>query len=74
MKTTRRYFLRNVSAGTVSAWLLPFAARKVFAQESLRKPADPRLKHRYLSVCRQCSAGCGVLAEVVQGKVKKLLG
>ncbi|GAB4256008.1 MAG: hypothetical protein Kow0092_01730 [Deferrisomatales bacterium] len=74
MKTTRRGFLRKVGAGTAGTWLVPLVPWKALAQDSIRKPFDPRLKRQFLSVCRQCPQGCGVRAEVVEGKVKKLRG
>ncbi|MBI5015375.1 MAG: molybdopterin-dependent oxidoreductase [Deltaproteobacteria bacterium] len=74
MKITRRSFLRNVGAGAAGAWLSPLQPWKAFAQEPIRKPFDPLLKNHFLSVCRQCPQGCGVLAEVLGGKIKKLRG
>lgn len=74
MDTTRRGFLKNVGAGTLGAWLVPLLPWRALAQESIRAPHDPRLANHFLSVCRQCPQGCGVLAEVVGGRVKKLRG
>lgn len=74
MHTTRRTFLKHAGAGTASVWLSALAPSRVWAFGSTRKPFDPRIKQHFLSVCRQCPAGCGVLAEVVEGKVKRLRG
>lgn len=74
MKTTRRMFLRSVGAGTTCAWLTTVLPGEAYAQHSIRQSFDPRIAQQFLSVCRQCPAGCGVLAEVVEGQVKKLRG
>jgi anaerobic selenocysteine-containing dehydrogenase len=74
-KIDRRDFLKfaagiGVSTGIVSS------ARKVVIEPFVRPPEEelPGRATWYATTCRQCPAGCGVIARVINGRPRKLEG
>ncbi|MCG8434133.1 MAG: molybdopterin-dependent oxidoreductase [Gammaproteobacteria bacterium] len=77
----RRDFLKLIGAGGVGAGLgFVFAETKKDAVELLIPqpvmPEDysPGIATWYNSVCTQCSAGCGIMVRVKEGRAKKIEG
>jgi anaerobic selenocysteine-containing dehydrogenase len=75
-KITRRDFIKiGVGATAVTTGFTPLV-RQIVA-EPFVKPPEEALPGRaiwYASTCRQCSAGCGILVRVINGRAKKIEG
>lgn len=79
MARTRRDFLKLMATSTVGAVLFTgcqVSPREFERQSPVRIPEDlvSGVDNFYATVCRQCSAGCGVLVRLVEGRAKKIEG
>jgi len=68
MKLSRRNLLRLAGASTTAAMVgnLGFNVSKVSADSAVLRTANAR---EFPSICCFCSGGCGVIAQVVNGKL-----
>ncbi len=76
---SRRQFLQVLAASSVSAVVFAgcsVPAHELQEQSLLRQPEDLAASSEdwYATVCRVCPAGCGMLARVVDGRVRKVEG
>jgi anaerobic selenocysteine-containing dehydrogenase len=74
-KFSRRTFLKIASGVGVAAGLSPVVRR--VALEPFVRPPEEELPGRatwYASTCRQCSAGCGIIVRVINGRPRKIEG
>lgn len=76
---TRRNFIKLGAAGTATAVLAGCAQEGeewVTLEPYVRAPEEqlPGLSSLYATTCRMCPAGCGILAEVTNGRAVKLEG
>ena len=79
MALSRRQFLKMVGGTGAGAAILAAcrpAAREFLAQSPARLPEDlvSGVDNWYASLCNECGAGCGIIARVVEGRVKKIEG
>src|SRR3954471_16819576 len=73
----RREFLKVLGVGTAATTMLGCASEKVEKLiPYLVSPDDtvPGVSTYYATTCRECSAGCGVIAETRDGRTIKLEG
>lgn len=71
----RRSFLK-IAAGAGVATGLGRVAREVILEPYVRPPEEvlPGVATWYASTCRQCSAGCGIIVRVINGRPRKIEG
>lgn len=74
-KIDRRQFLKVATGIGVSTGMIA-SARKVYLEPYVRPPEEelPGRATWYASTCRQCPAGCGIIARVINGRPRKLEG
>lgn len=74
-KINRRQFLKAATGIGVSTGMIA-SARKVNLEPYVRPPEEelPGRATWYASTCRQCPAGCGLIARVINGRPRKLEG
>ncbi len=74
-KIDRREFLKIAAGVGVSTGLIS-SVRKVVLEPFVRPPEEelPGRATWYASTCRQCPAGCGIIARVINGRARKLEG
>jgi len=73
----RREFLKVLGVGTAATTMLGCASEKVEKLiPYLVSPDDtvPGVSNYYATTCRECAAGCGVIAETRDGRTVKLEG
>ncbi len=73
----RRDFIKVVVAGAVTPGVVGFKEKVVEPLlPYLIPPEDiiPGVANWYASACRQCSAGCGILVRIREGRAKKIEG
>src|SRR5438874_10691742 len=73
----RREFLKVLGAGTAATTMLGCASEKVEKLIPYLVSPDqtvPGVSNYYATTCRECSAGCGVIAETRDGRTVKLEG
>lgn len=76
----RREFLKLVGLGTVGTVFLgacnTFQAKKyaLVSPVFLADEQNTGVANWYASTCQQCSAGCGILVRVMEGRAKKIEG
>lgn len=73
----RREFLKVIGAGTAATAMLGCASEKVEKLIPYLVSPDqtvPGVSTYYASTCRECSAGCGIIAETRDGRTIKLEG
>ena len=79
MALSRREFLKLGGGSGAGAAILAAcrpAVREFLAQSPVRLPEDmvSGVDNWYATLCGECGAGCGVVARLVEGRVKKLEG
>jgi len=74
-KITRRDALK-IAAGAIVATGMGSALRSITIEPFVQPPEEvlPGKATWYASVCRQCSAGCGIMVRTVNGRAKKIEG
>lgn len=74
-RISRRDFLR-VAAGAAAVTGLSPTAGRVLLEPFVRSPEEalPGQEAWYASTCRQCSAGCGIIVRVSNGRARKIEG
>lgn len=76
-KFSRRSFLKasaaTVAAGAAGSFLLTKSGKKTASGVTQKAAAAPKVTHKY-NFCGICSANCGMVAEVIDGKATRLLG
>ena len=74
-KITRRGALK-IAAGAVAATGMGSALRRITIEPFVQPPEEvlPGKASWYASVCRQCSAGCGIMVRTINGRAKKIEG
>lgn len=74
-KIDRRDFLK-IAAGLGVTTGIVSSGRKVLIEPFVRPPEEelPGRATWYATTCRQCPAGCGVIARVINGRPRKLEG
>ncbi|PYO49323.1 MAG: hypothetical protein DMD72_05230, partial [Gemmatimonadetes bacterium] len=73
----RREFLKVLGVGTAATTMLGCTQEKVEKLIPYLISADqtvPGVSNYYATTCRECSAGCGVIAETRDGRTIKLEG
>ena len=73
----RREFLKVLGVGTAATTMLGCASEKVEKLIPYLVSPDqtvPGVSNYYATTCRECSAGCGVIAETRDGRTIKLEG
>ncbi|MFL5502199.1 MAG: molybdopterin-dependent oxidoreductase [Gemmatimonadaceae bacterium] len=73
----RREFLKVLGVGTAATTMLGCASEKVEKLIPYLVSPDqtvPGVSNYYATTCRECSAGCGVIAETRDGRTVKLEG
>jgi anaerobic selenocysteine-containing dehydrogenase len=76
---SRRQFLQATAASAVAGVVFTGcqpSRREFMAQSRVRLAEDvlSAYENWYATTCRQCNAGCGLIARVVEGRAKKLEG
>ena len=79
MEISRRDFLKLMATSTAGAVVFngcQAPEREMLMQSPLLMPEDmvTGLDNWYATICRQCSAGCGIIVRVIEGKAKKIEG
>lgn len=72
---SRREFLKIAVGATGATGLAPHAQR--FLLDASSRPPEESLSGEeawFASTCRQCSAGCGILVRVLNGRARKIEG
>lgn len=79
IELTRRDFLKVVGASTAGAVVFTGCQpppRELMSQSRVRLAEDilSSFQSFYATTCQQCSAGCGIVVRVVEGRSKKIEG
>ena len=79
MALSRRRFLKLVGGSTAGAAILAAcrpAVREFIQQSPHNLPEDlvTGVDNWYATLCRECSAGCGVVVRIIEGRAKKIEG
>ncbi len=74
-KISRRQFIK-FTAGTATAAGVAPKLHRMLQEPFVHPPEDllPGQATWYASTCRQCSAGCGIIVRVINGRAKKIEG
>lgn len=74
-KLSRRDFLK-ITTGTTAAVGFAKKVRQIVLEPFVQPPEEelPGRATWYASTCRQCSAGCGIVVRVINGRAKKIEG
>lgn len=72
---SRREFIKMGTGAALTAGIAPLVKQAII-QSSVNPPEDvlPGRPTWYASTCRQCSAGCGIIVSVMNGRAKKIEG
>lgn len=72
---SRRNFLQATTVAAAATGLAP-AARRLVMEPFVRPPEDevPGRATWFATTCRQCSAGCGSIVRVINGRPRKIEG
>lgn len=80
-KVRRRDFLKlvgaggaGVGAGVLFGWSKQRAAQILIPQPVMPEAYSPGIATWFNTVCRQCSAGCGIMVRTREGRAKKIEG
>lgn len=73
---SRRGFLQATTAAAAVATGAAPAARRLLIEPYVRPPEDevPGRASWFATTCRQCSAGCGTIVRVINGRPRKIEG
>ncbi|MSQ27628.1 MAG: twin-arginine translocation signal domain-containing protein [Dehalococcoidia bacterium] len=79
MEVSRRNFIKVTGASTAGAVLfngctVPDREKVIQSPNQLPEDTVSSFENWYASVCRGCSAGCGIIVRVVEGRAKKIEG